>query len=243
MVQIAICDDNAIHLQYAVSLIEKALPSSRAEVSAFSGGGELLRTLVPDGYAPDIAVLDIRMNDMDGLSLARELNRLAPLCQIIYLTAYPSYAPDAYLTNHVWFIPKERIEEFLIPAIERALSGAVPYRMRSTITLHKQGKAIVIPFQEILYIDRIGRKARVVCRDEEHLITQKPSSIIPDSLLPYIIRCHQGYWVNFYHVTAIDHNEFVLDNQVRIPISRSFRSAARTQFFRLHQQCEPQEEQ
>ena len=238
MVQIAVCDDEALHLRHTVSLIEEAFPTSRAEISAFSCGSELLKRLVPDGYLPDLAVLDIRMKDIDGLSLARELNRLAPHCQIIYLTAYPSYAPDAYLTNHVWFIPKDRTKEFLPQAIERAISGAIPYKMNSTITLRKQGKVIAVPFQDILYIDRVGRKTRVVCLAEEHLITQKPSSVIPDSVHPYIIHCHQGFWVNSYHVASIDHNEFVLDNQTRIPISRSYRNAARTQFFQLHRQYE-----
>ena len=238
MIQIAVCDDEPLHLRHTVSLIEGAYHASRADISAFSGGSDLLKRLVPDGYLPDIAVLDIRMEDIDGLALARELNRRAPHCQIIYLTAYPSYAPDAYLTNHVWFIPKDRIDEFLLPAIERAMSGTIPYRMNNTVTLHKQGKVISIPFEDVLYIDRVGRKTRVVCLTEEHLITQSPASVIPDSLLPYIIRCHQGFWVNSYHVISIDHNEFVLDNEVRIPISRSYRSAARTQFFQLHRQHE-----
>ena len=36
--------------------------------------------LAEDGYRPDIAVLDICMGELDGISLAKEINRLAPAC-------------------------------------------------------------------------------------------------------------------------------------------------------------------
>lgn len=234
MIQIALCDDNTLHLKYAASLIERAYPPAKVEINAFSGGPALLKSLRLGDYVPDVAVLDIRMEEGDGISLAGELNRLAPACRVIFLTAYSEYAPEVYTTRHVWFIPKERAEDFLIPAIERALATAAPQGQTEHFTLRSQGKTVLVPLQNLLYIDRVGRKTRLVCLTEEHLVNQSPAELIPSTAAPWMIRCHQGYWVNGMHVRSIDHNEFVLDNQQRIPISRTFRDAARARFFDLN---------
>ena len=232
--QIAICDDDALHLRHTASLVSGAYPPSQAEINTFSSGELLLKCISPDGYCPDIAILDIRMEQLDGISLAMELNRLAPGCGVIFLTGYPEYAPEAYLTRHVWFIPKDRAGEFLVPALQRAVSGLAPYSRESTMLIRRQGQAVLVPFRDVMYIDRVGRKTRVVCREEEYLVTQRPETLISPALAPYMIRCHQGYWVNFIHIRSIDHNDFILDDDTRLPISRTFRDPARERFFALY---------
>ncbi len=234
MIHIAVCDDNELHLQHAARQIEAVFPPSEAVISLFTSGSSLLRELREAGELPDAAVLDIRMDDVDGISLAKELNRLAPDCGIIFLTAYSSYAPEAYLTKHVWFISKERADEFLLPALKRALSGKENAEEEPLFTLRSQGKLMLIPLRDVLYIDRIGRKTRIVCRDTQVLVSQSPAAIISASLAPYMLRCHQGYWVNFHHVVSIDHTDFILDDGTRIPSSRTYRSSAREAFFKLH---------
>jgi len=231
MRQIAVCDDNCLHLQHAVAMVEAALPPAQAEVSAFSGGSALLKSMAVGDYTPDIAVLDIRMAEIDGISLARELNRLAPGCQIIFLTSYVDYAPDVYQIKHLWFVPKERAQEFLAPAIERALANNAPSEPASILTVRSQGRVLLLPFQDIVYIDRLGRKTRIVCRTESFLVSQSPGAVITPALALQMIHCHQGYWINMEHITALDHSEFILDTGARIPISRTYRDEARRRFF------------
>ncbi len=234
MFHIAVCDDNELHLQHTARQIEAVYPPSEAVISLYPSGSSLLRALREAREAPDAAVLDIRMDDMDGISLAKELNLLVPNCGIIFLTAYSSYAPEAYLTRHVWFISKDRAGEFLLPALQRALHDKQRPTDEELFTLRSQGKLMLVPMRDVLYIDRIGRKTRVVCRDAQLLVSQPPASIIPAALSPYMLRCHQGYWVNFHHIVSIDHTDFILDDGTRIPTSRTYRSSARDAFFKLH---------
>ena len=44
----------------------------------------------------DLALLDVRMPEMNGLELAAEIQRLRPETAIIFLTAHPEYAVDAF---------------------------------------------------------------------------------------------------------------------------------------------------
>ena len=43
----------------------------------------------------DVAFLDIKLHEMDGLTLAKELIKLHPLVSIVFCTGYESYALDA----------------------------------------------------------------------------------------------------------------------------------------------------
>ncbi len=52
----------------------------------------------------DVVFLDIRMPDMDGLTLAAEMKRIRPLVNIVMVTAYPNYALDAlklYVSDYI----------------------------------------------------------------------------------------------------------------------------------------------
>lgn len=54
----------------------------------------------------DIAFLDIEMPGLNGISLAKELKKTNPLINIIFVTAYDSYALDAYKIHASGYLSK-----------------------------------------------------------------------------------------------------------------------------------------
>ena len=70
--------------------ILKKLSPSYEVIGKAAGGREglaLIRSL-----KPDIILLDIRMPDMDGLTMLRELRREGVTCQALILTAYSDFS-------------------------------------------------------------------------------------------------------------------------------------------------------
>ncbi|EKQ58289.1 MULTISPECIES: response regulator [unclassified Clostridium] len=67
----------------------------------------------------DIALLDIEMPGMNGLELAEQLQNLFPHMKLGFITAYNSYATEAFDVNAIDYVLKPIREERLIKALDR----------------------------------------------------------------------------------------------------------------------------
>lgn len=54
----------------------------------------------------DVALLDIRMRQKNGLELAKEIRELAPDCSVVFITGYSQYAVEAFAEKAVGYLLK-----------------------------------------------------------------------------------------------------------------------------------------
>lgn len=85
---------------------------------------------------------------------------------------------------------------------------------------------------DVLYLERVLRKTVVVRSCGTSLTTQTPQDLLRE-IADRFIRCHQSYWVNADAVVRVEAGMFLLKNGEQIPISRTYRRAAKEQFFRF----------
>ena len=71
MLNIAICDDDALHGRHTAAQISALDGFAAAKLSLFTSADNLIYAITEDNYAVDIAVLDIQMESMDGIELAK----------------------------------------------------------------------------------------------------------------------------------------------------------------------------
>ena len=123
MLKLFLCDDDPLHLQHEAAYIGSLSLGAEYELETF---GEPSRVLarIEEGDCPDIAVLDIEMPKVDGISLAEKLNQLCPRCKIIFLTGYTDYTYNAYYADHIWYVLKTDMEKYLPAALKKAIAGA-----------------------------------------------------------------------------------------------------------------------
>ena len=123
MLKLFLCDDDPLHLQHVAAYIGSLSLDAEYALATF---GEPSRVLarIREGVFPDIAVLDIEMPKVDGISLAEKLNQLCPRCKIIFLTGYTDYTYDAYYADHIWYVLKTDMEKYLPAALKKAIAGA-----------------------------------------------------------------------------------------------------------------------
>ena len=232
MLRVAICDDERLHRQHTAELTEHTLEGREADINCFDGAESLL-SAIAEGYMPNIAILDIEMGDnkMDGISLAGQLNTLAPACRIIFVTSYLAFAMDVYRTEHVYFIVKSQLEQRIGEALGKAVA-AIDADMSSEMMLaiKTRGATELIPIRDVKYIERLGRKAHTVTIGAEYWSAHAPAELLRGHEEQFI-RCHQSIWVNPKWISAVKSDEFQLSDGSSLPISRGFRQSAREQFF------------
>ena len=230
MLRIAIYDDTREHCEQTSALLERELRGRRAEIERFPSSGELLRYISSGGYAPDVAFLGVELWDGDGIALAEQLNRLVPSCRIVFIANSLRFATEVYRADHVWFILREELEGRIGPALRKALSFSES-SCGNGLLLRGKGKAVFVPLDSILYLERDGRKTLVRTDESEYCVSDSPACLLDGALVDCFIRAHMSYWVNRGKIASMEHDEFVLCDGTRIPISRSRRAAARKAFF------------
>ena len=157
------------------------------------------------------------------------MKQYAPLCQIIFLSSYLSYATEVYETEHIYFILKSQLHQRIGPALHQALTALGDRSVQ--ITAQKDGSTHVIALQDVLYLERNLRKTKVITQQGVFLTQESPETLI--SGFGHFVRCHQSYWVNRKHVQAIGSNHFTMDSGSGIPISRTYLQEAKQRF--LHE--------
>lgn len=224
MTTIAICDDAALEREEMLDILENLLP--HASIRGFSDPQELLEALEED-WSPMVAVLDIQMEGMNGIHLGRELNRLCPLCRIVFATSHTEYVTDVYDVRHSCFVLKCQVQERLPQAVNRALTEYADHPKLS----FRRGRGIqVLPEASVLYLERRLRTT-YLCSNQGNFATADHCQEILSRGNPVrFCQCHKSYWVNLSRVRSMQTGWFTLDNGQQIPISRSFQKTAKNQF-------------
>ena len=99
---IIMVDDEGIILSGGLPVLEEVFPE--ANISGFTRPSEAV------SYARDnpvtLAFLDIEIGKQNGMDLCKELQRIRPQTNVIFLTAYLDYSLDAWKTGASGFIIK-----------------------------------------------------------------------------------------------------------------------------------------
>ena len=111
-------DDERLILQLVVHLCEQ-LPQI-SEVTGFSSSLQAVEYL--KNNSADIALLDIEMPKMNGITLAVKIKELHPDIAIIFLTGYSHYALDAFNIHASGYILKPIEKDKLEAEINYVLS-------------------------------------------------------------------------------------------------------------------------
>lgn len=101
-IEIIMVDDNKIVLNGGLPILMGVFPN--AAVTGFTKPMEALEYARNNRIA--LAFLDIEMGSVSGLDVCSELLKINPRTNVIYLTAYPSYAFDAWETGACGFMLK-----------------------------------------------------------------------------------------------------------------------------------------
>ena len=111
-------DDEPLAVEYTLRQCE-LLP----EIDEAKGFTDAVHALDWLGTHPvDLAILDINMLQIDGITLAAQIKQISPKTAILFLTAYKEYAFDAYAVHPTGYLLKPVSQEKLAAEVAYACS-------------------------------------------------------------------------------------------------------------------------
>ena len=197
--RIGICDDSQLDREMIRDLLDLyfADKSIAYQVDLYSSGVDVIH-----GTAYDIVFLDIYMEKMLGIDVARELRRLHYAGEIVFLTATSDFAVDSYEVQAGGYLLKPHSYEKLCMVMDRVLSACDI----NTYQIQRRGVVTRIPYHEILYVE--SRNTRCLLHRKgggTYTMYKKLGEIEEELYDPRFLRCHQSYLVNMAYVQNADH--------------------------------------
>ena len=121
MIRVLIADDQALVRGALAALLR--LEYDIEVVAEVGSGAEAVAAA--SAHAPLVALLDVQMPGMDGLTAAAELRTVAPQCRVIVCTTFgrPGYLAPAMTAGAAGFVVKDAPPEQLVDAVRRVHAG------------------------------------------------------------------------------------------------------------------------
>lgn len=226
-----ICDDEAafgtkVERAAAAFFEERRLP---VRCTVCRSGAEALAR--GDLAEYQVALLDVELEDMNGIALGRELKQRNPELVLVYISAYLEFAPDGYTVNAFRYILKPNLER----ALPQCLGEILAEQSRGGRTLPiRQGRTeSEIPLEQIYYLESNLRKIDVYgdIRDTPLASYYGKLDELPKELFSNgFLRVGRSFVVNMRYIRSIAGYRVYLRNGAELGVTRSNYSAIRSAY-------------
>jgi len=229
-ISIAICDDESADLAEMETITSELLEAEgiSCDISRFGDAGSLL-SAVNGAETFDILLLDVMMENLNGIELAAALRKQGNDTAIVFISINREMALLGYEVSAVRYLAK--------PIQREKLREALLYCCRTYLTQ----KEILLPTAEgqrrilvsdVIYIEPWERGTRLVLVDGECKTGSKISEL--ERLLPKerFAFCHRTLLVNLTFIQAIRYGELTLKNGQTLPVSKYRQAQMKESFMR-----------
>lgn len=216
--KIAICDDDAAQRAYLARIVDEWASQGRSliEIREYSGAKAFLFDYAEEKDF-DILLLDIEMDGMDGIALAKELRQDNEALHIVFITGYPDYLAEGYDVSALHYLMKPVRKEKLAGVLDRA--ARISKKAPPSLFVSTDRETLRIPSDDIYYIEAQGHYMSVCTAKEEYRLRMTVSEL-SEKLGEGFYRCSRSYVVGLLHVSRITKSEVILENRISLPLGR-----------------------
>lgn len=163
-IKVGIVEDNQI---LARGLAEKLSLSEELTVSFVARNGKELLAKLEKGPVPDVVLMDIEMDEMDGIAATREVRRIYPSVRVVMQTVFDDEGRlfEAIQAGATGYLLKDEKPGKIISAIMEVLAGGAPLSPRMA------RKAMEL-------LDR--KSVDVAVQTDTQLLTKREAEILED---------------------------------------------------------------
>lgn len=177
---------------------------------------------------PDLLFLDVDMPQLPGIELAELVKSKT---HIIFTTAYPDYALQAYETDAIDYLVKPITYERFLRSIGKVKlilnsksSTVVTDEDEFYIKSEIKGKMIKIKFDELVYIEAKGNYLQIKAGSDVHFVyltLKELEEKLPEKIF---IRIHKSFIINQKKIKAIEGNTAFMEGDHQIMIGSKYKA-------------------
>ncbi|WP_273852802.1 LytR/AlgR family response regulator transcription factor [Guptibacillus spartinae] len=190
---------------------------------------------------PDVVFLDVEMPKMNGMEAAKALLELKKPPHIVFATAYPEFAAEAFRYEAVDYLLKPYDEEQLHQTVQRleklmhvSTKEELPPK-KGKLSVERDGEIHYLDPNDILFIFRDEKFSRIVVKNGEYEVKMALKELESRLSSFSFFRIHKGYLVNLQYVTRLTpwfNGAYQLElegYEEKLSVSRNYVKALRTE--------------
>jgi DNA-binding LytR/AlgR family response regulator len=164
----------------------------------------------------DLLFLDIHLPGLKGLDF---LETLQDPPRVILTTAYHEYALKGYDHGVVDYLLKPISFKRFVQAVNKLTA---PADTREVIPVHSEKKTVLIPVEEILYVESLKEYIKFHTRTSTHVSKYAITRLESELDSRRFLRIHRSFIVALAHVKAFNATEVEVHGK-SLPIGGSYR--------------------
>ncbi|GAA0865710.1 LytTR family DNA-binding domain-containing protein [Paraclostridium tenue] len=219
MLKIAICEDEVKQQEILEQYIDKILTeiTKDYEILTFISGEELLENY-PENV--DIFLLDIKMDKLNGMEIAKKIREIDKKeVEIIFTTSLVKYIQDGYEVRAYRYLLKpikfDDLKKHLTSCIKE-----INEKKENYIVVNGKNDVYKINISHITYIEIQNKDMTIHTIDKDYNIKMSIDKIEKELSIYNFFRCHKSFLVNISYIENIKQYIAILENKDEVPISR-----------------------
>ena len=233
--KLLLCDDDNNCLVNEEKYINESEPDFTVE--CFQSSTEILRRLTESTEDIVAVLMDIELDNENGIIVAEQINILYPEIKIIFLTAYSlKYCVEIFLAGKKLspfaLVDKTNLSTNLKRALDKLKDILKEDDEKNKVVLASKSEMLIVNAKQTLYLTSNAHLLIISGTFGRKSIIRKLSEAL--ALFPdYFVQCHKSYAVNIYHIASYNFKQIELDNGDIIPVSRKFSQSMRNRILKI----------
>lgn len=231
--RIAICEDEAVQRTQIRRMTEEFFYRENRAVQIFEYAGAMQLLIEAEAVSPfDAILLDIQMEQMDGIALAKELRKKDEALVIIFITASTDYIFEGFSVNALNYLVKPVAREQLWACLRQAVSRKE--QQEEFLLLQSQKELLRLKKSALVRVRSDGHYLTVVTK-EQSIRVKMPLKELEQMLKePVFFHLSRSDLICLTQVERIGKRELWMTDGECIPIPRGRHRAVSEAFLDCH---------
>lgn len=237
--KIGICDDNPAEILKIRKLIEgMKLYDGGTTIEEFNPDS-LYMDISEDFFDCQVLVTDIYFGEkrvdgksFDGVDLAKIVNEMYPLCKIVFLSQYMDFTEYVYQADHIFFVLKKNVENFLEDALKKAIKAYNDDAKEKFIEFFHKSQKTWVKLRDILSVEKFDRNVKILTATDSYISIKSLKKVADEVKEEPIVRCNNATLVNLRHIKSISSKKITLENGQEYEISDTYGDTVKKAFLR-----------